>query len=293
MNSPAERLRPALICGLLLAPMAGCQREECPTDVVEIALEPRGFTWDDTLQLGVFRPNGQKAVVSERGDIPANAYSAVRVNLPDKPDTTPVPPPGLTWRVASALVDDPRAVLQTELQLRRDAYVVHAGNWAADIVHVRAHVLAETSAESEVAEGLEQRAETLKDALNAVSPSTGEEFEIPAMEMDRKLRFVWAQRPTPADFALDAERELERAIVVVSDCEACIDAKEWAGEHSVRVVTPEDPEHGATAAFFSQVVGQPMKYPMLWREGVVLFGFDSAKWAATLKGDSAQGEGDG
>ncbi len=267
-----------LLTGLVVVAAAtGCSRPECPEALTTVDLEPVSFEWSEPMQLGTFRPNGQKVVLRDRGDIPANAYHAVRVHLTDA-DRTPVPPEGLTWRVTSALDDEPTARLVTELQLRHEAYVPHAANWAADMVAVQSRVFAEQAETSEVAEGLEGRAEEVKDVLDAVSPSTGEEFEIPQMEMDRKLRFLRAQRPVLADFALDQKRSLDRGLVLTSDCEKCPAAKTWAEENGVRHVGDEDPEAPALRSFFAQVSGHPAKFPMMWTGGKIVYGFDSAEW---------------
>jgi hypothetical protein len=227
------------------------------------------------MQLGVFRPNGTKQMVAARGALPANAYHAVRIHLPD---VTPPAPDGLTWRVESALASEPTAFLSTELQLRHDAYVGHAGHWAADVVNIRGRLIAESTEGSEIAEGVEERAEALLDTLDAVSPRTGEPFKVPEMEKDRTLRFVWAQRPTLADFALSTDRSLERGLVLVGQCDDAKAAREWAKTQGVRVVTfEESPE---IRAFFSVVLEEPAKLPMLWMGDAraAVAGFDTATW---------------
>lgn len=276
MNSPVNAILACIVVagGLL----SGCDDGTYASEVSSHELSTRAFSWDDEVQLGVFRPNGVKHLVTSRGEIPANAYHAVRINLPNATERTPPPPPGLTWRVVDVLASDPSADLSTELDLRHDAYVGHAGRWGADVVAMRARLLAESAGESEVSEGVEARAESLKAVLGQPSPRTGEPFELPDLEQDRRLRFVWAQRPLLADFALDDERRLERGVVVTGDCDACEDARNWAAGKGVRVVSLEEPEAERYRSFFRELVGEKVPLPFVWADGRVVSGFDRTEW---------------
>lgn len=286
MNSRSDIV--GLIVGLSLVGTA-CDDGTYAKQAQAHALEERAFSWEDPVQLGVFQPNGVKQMVSQRGDVPANAWHAVRVNLPDSPETTPPSPAGLTWRVEDVLSEAPVAVLSTELDLRHDAYVGHAANWGADVVATRARIVAESTEGSEVATAQERRAQTLKAALKAVSPRTGEEFEIPEIATDRRLRFIWAQKPDLADFALDPVRPLERGVVIVGESPGCGEARNWAEGRGVRVVSLDDPEAAELRAFFGKMVGTddgadeervapPVRLPALWTGDAVVTGFDTDMW---------------